>query len=238
MNALNTLNFSMVYAVVIIAAIVITVMVLIFKSPFHYPYFVHYFDVSGKRNPQISDSIDNFLILYHFDAIQEHNKYILNWKQDCQEKIERSKIKNYRKKQFNACLDDNNAFKFYLTRKQTRYRQQNYVKTAYKVTQIVDHFFCSYTYLQTRNKQLKDINYECTLREWNSKNQRKLMTKALREKIMIRDNYTCQNCGKYMPDQVGLHIDHIVPISKGGKTVPSNLQVLCSRCNGNKSNKA
>ena len=35
----------------------------------------------------------------------------------------------------------------------------------------------------------------------------------------------------------GLHIDHIVPVSKGGKTVPSNLQVLCSKCNGNKSNK-
>ena len=48
---------------------------------------------------------------------------------------------------------------------------------------------------------------------------------------------TCQICGKYMPDGVGLHIDHIVPVSKGGKTVPSNLQVLCSKCNGSKSNR-
>ncbi|MFR2065795.1 HNH endonuclease [Hominenteromicrobium sp.] len=48
---------------------------------------------------------------------------------------------------------------------------------------------------------------------------------------------TCQNCGKYMPDGVGLQIDHIIPISKGGKTVASNLQVLCSKCNGRKGNR-
>lgn len=76
-----------------------------------------------------------------------------------------------------------------------------------------------------------------TLQEYNTKNQRKLMTKKLREQIAKRDNYTCQICGKYMPDGVGLHIDHIVPIAKGGKTVESNLQVLCSKCNGKKSSK-
>lgn len=63
------------------------------------------------------------------------------------------------------------------------------------------------------------------------------MTKQLRGKIAKRNNYTCQHCGKYMPDGVGLQIDHIVPISKGGKSIPENLQVLCSKCNGSKSNK-
>ena len=48
------------------------------------------------------------------------------------------------------------------------------------------------------------------------------------------DNYTCRMCGKYT-DGVGLQIDHIMPVSKGGKSVPSNLQVLCSKCNGRKS---
>ena len=36
---------------------------------------------------------------------------------------------------------------------------------------------------------------------------------------------------------VGLHIDHIIPIAKGGKSVPNNLRVLCSKCNGAKGSK-
>ena len=40
-----------------------------------------------------------------------------------------------------------------------------------------------------------------------------------------------------MPDEVGLQIDHIIPIAKGGKTVVSNLRVLCSKCNASKSDK-
>ena len=63
------------------------------------------------------------------------------------------------------------------------------------------------------------------------------MTPKIRKQIKERDRYTCQICGKYMHDEVGLHIDHIKPVSKGGKTVPSNLQVLCSKCNGRKSDK-
>ncbi len=230
------INFLPFAAIIIIAVFVIAFLVLIFRSPFRYPYFIRFFDVSGKRKPRIEDFIDNFIIVTEFDAIQEHNKSILIWKQECQDKIKKSKIMKLRQKQFNACLDDANAFKFYLTRKQTRYKQQNYVRMPYKVTQPVDQFSCSYTYLKNRNEELKMINYECTLQEWHSKNQRKLMTKELREKIMIRDKYTCQKCGKYMPDKVGLHIDHIIPVSKGGKTVLSNLQVLCSKCNGSKSN--
>lgn len=218
-------------------SIISFILYLIFKSPFHYPYFEYYFDVSKKRKPDIENLIDNFLNQKKFFIIKRHNEKIESWKMECQKKIEKSKLKKYRIKQYQKSLDDIEAYNFYLTREQTRYKQTNYIRTPYKVVQTVDSFSCDYNYLFYRNEQLKAINYECTLKEYNSKNQRKLMTKELRQQIIIRDNYTCQLCGKYMPDEVGLHVDHIVPISKGGKTVPSNLQVLCSKCNGSKSNK-
>ena len=35
---------------------------------------------------------------------------------------------------------------------------------------------------------------------------------------------------------IELHVDHIMPYSKGGETVIENLQTLCSDCNLGKSN--
>lgn len=218
-------------------SILIFILYLIFKSPFKYPYFEYYFDVSGKRKPDIGNLIDDFLNQENFLVIERHEEEIERWKIECHAKIEKSILKKYRTKQYQESLDNDNAYNFYLTRKQTRYKQTNYIRTPYKVEQTVYSFSCDYNFLFNRNEQLKAINYECTLKEYNDKNQRKLMTQKLRQQIITRDGYTCQICGKYMPDKVGLHIDHIVPISKGGKTIPSNLQVLCSKCNGSKSNR-
>lgn len=230
------------YVDYIIAAIILSpaialILFAILHSPFDFPYFTCSIDVSGKRNPQIENLIDEFLIAGNFAAIESHYNEINRWKEECQRKIEHSVLKSYRSKQYQRCVDDEHAFCFELTRDQTRYQQTYYVKTAYKVTQTVDDFSCDYEYLKSRDDKLKAIGYECTLQKYYSKNQRKLLTKELRETVIARDNYTCQKCGKYMPDGVGLQIDHIIPVSKGGKTVLSNLQVLCSKCNGSKSNK-
>ena len=62
--------------------------------------------------------------------------------------------------------------------------------------------------------------------------QRQLMSPSLRYDIMQRDNFRCVLCGKSAEeDGVKLHVDHIVPVSKGGKTVPENLRTLCEDCN-------
>ncbi len=72
-----------------------------------------------------------------------------------------------------------------------------------------------------------------------TKVQRALMTNKLREFIKCRDNFTCCNCRNsiYIEPNLLLEIDHIIPISKGGCTVESNLQTLCWKCNREKSNK-
>lgn len=83
---------------------------------------------------------------------------------------------------------------------------------------------------------LAKYNFEMTEYQYNVDNQRKLMTLELRQQIIARDNGICQICKKIC-DPSEIEIDHIKPVSKGGKTTPSNLQVLCSKCNRQKSNK-
>lgn len=220
--------------IVLLLILIICLCVWIFKSPFTYPYQYFIFDVSGKRKPKIEDLIDKYLNEHGMETILEYYEYVEEWKTECQNRISKGILKKKRKQQFLSCLDDDAMFQFIATRSQTRYRQQNYVRSPYHVEIEVGRFTCNISYLEQRYRELEKIGFECTLSEYHAKNQRKLMTKTLREEIALRDNYTCQICGKYMPDGVGLHIDHIIPIAKGGKTVPSNLQVLCSKCNGKK----
>ena len=60
----------------------------------------------------------------------------------------------------------------------------------------------------------------------------------LRFRILMRDGFTCKKCGRSPMKEMGveLHVDHITPWSKGGETVPENLEAKCSRCNLGKGN--
>lgn len=62
----------------------------------------------------------------------------------------------------------------------------------------------------------------------------------LRLDVLKRDNFKCVYCGKSPAINAGvvLHIDHIVPFAKGGKSTLANLQTLCSECNLGKSDRA
>ena len=64
--------------------------------------------------------------------------------------------------------------------------------------------------------------------------QRKAISKKMRFEVLKRDSFTCQYCGKQPPDVV-LHLDHIKPVSKGGKNTMLNLVTSCSDCNLGKS---
>ena len=67
--------------------------------------------------------------------------------------------------------------------------------------------------------------------------QRSLMSAGLRYDVMKRDGFRCVLCGRGADNGVKLHVDHILPVSKGGKTVMNNLRTLCSDCNLGKSDK-
>ena len=71
---------------------------------------------------------------------------------------------------------------------------------------------------------------------WNSlcRVERGKVTNKLRFYIYNRDGNRCVHCGS----RENLEVDHIIPISKGGKTVVNNLQTLCHRCNVEKGAKS
>lgn len=65
----------------------------------------------------------------------------------------------------------------------------------------------------------------------------RVISDKLRYQVFKRDNFKCCVCGASpaKDPSVELHIDHIVPWSKGGETTMDNLQTLCSKCNLGKS---
>jgi len=62
---------------------------------------------------------------------------------------------------------------------------------------------------------------------------------AVRYRVLVRDRFRCVICGASPAKDlsVELHIDHIVPWSKGGSSSEDNLRVLCHRCNLGKGDK-
>ena len=67
--------------------------------------------------------------------------------------------------------------------------------------------------------------------------QRRTVPLGIRWKILKRDSYKCVICGKSPANSgIELHIDHIVPVSRGGGNEEGNLRTLCDECNLGRSN--
>lgn len=67
---------------------------------------------------------------------------------------------------------------------------------------------------------------------------RREISERQRFRILLRDGFRCLTCGASPLKGPGieLHVDHVLPWSKGGETVDENLRTKCSRCNLGKGN--
>lgn len=69
-------------------------------------------------------------------------------------------------------------------------------------------------------------------RYWNS---------WLEKALFYRENGRCAICTSSLTGVIDphakIHIDHIIPISRGGTSDPTNLQILCYNCNLSKGNR-
>lgn len=84
------------------------------------------------------------------------------------------------------------------------------------------------------SSSLKEHNY---IKVKGHKTKREISLR-LRFKILMRDGFTCKKCGRspLKDPNVTLHVDHILPWSKGGETTLDNLETKCEKCNLGKGN--
>lgn len=94
---------------------------------------------------------------------------------------------------------------------------------------------------ETINTIGEEINLEdLPLYKWKQENPEKYnkMKALIFNRAMRNGKYICARCGKSSPHKGLFQIDHIFPMSKGGKTTEDNLQLLCRSCNMKKGDKA
>lgn len=82
------------------------------------------------------------------------------------------------------------------------------------------------------SEELDDNDYFNCASRASSANRRskETITKSDVIRVLREDDYSCQYCGKKVKKK-NWHLDHIHPLSKGGKNIVDNLCVSCSTCN-------
>jgi 5-methylcytosine-specific restriction endonuclease McrA len=93
---------------------------------------------------------------------------------------------------------------------------------------------------QSENPRPAEIQVEVVkTRSTVSPADRREVPLGLRWAVIVRDRCRCVLCGRSPATHVGvsLHVDHVVPFSKGGKTIIENLRTLCDDCNLGKGSK-
>jgi len=61
------------------------------------------------------------------------------------------------------------------------------------------------------------------------------VVKFSRRNVLVRDQYKCQYCDQEFPTSL-LTLDHVLPLSRGGKTTWENVVTACKKCNNKKGN--
>ena len=120
----------------------------------------------------------------------------------------------------------------------------------YSMIEIAQNKKCSFRKIISMLDYEKLNNYYLDIEKYNIQesennksinmniNEVKYIKAGMRWQIFERDDFRCVACGKSAHDGAILHIDHIIPKSKGGRNAIDNYQTLCHLCNIGKSNKS
>ena len=59
--------------------------------------------------------------------------------------------------------------------------------------------------------------------------KKRLFSKRQKKILKLTSGNICENCGLNLKGN--FQADHVIPYSKGGKTILNNAQALCAKCN-------
>lgn len=183
----------------------------------------------------VAEHIDSFLNIYH--SIQLYNQLHETYYEEYA-KIEQSLGASWNttfplsQKRYND-LERRLFKKSYIQPAQTKF----HVTKSYTSRKKQRHYECSKVFYAD------DFIHECDKTIEKARNrksanvERKKMTPDLRYRVFNRDGFHCVLCGRSASDGVILHVDHIIPVSRGGATTLDNLRTLCADCNLGKGDK-
>ena len=90
------------------------------------------------------------------------------------------------------------------------------------------------------NKRYRKSHPEANIRSKNKRRARNANvpsgTLPIKDELLNNQGGMCANCKTKNKKSIW-HLDHIIPISKGGHNTKENVQILCQRCNLSKRDK-
>jgi hypothetical protein len=109
-------------------------------------------------------------------------------------------------------------------------KKDNFIELVSKIN--MDTLYKEYPNFE--NSVFKDMDEDIKI----NIDETKFVRAGIRWQVFERDDFKCVSCGQSASDGAILHVDHIIPKSKGGKDNIENYQTLCHLCNIGKSNKS
>lgn len=98
--------------------------------------------------------------------------------------------------------------------------------------EAINFFYRAEDILEIRSPNLV-IQVPPTIRLFHSTERPWKIPPVSRKEILRRDAHQCQYCG----NRKQLTIDHVIPLSRGGKHLWNNVVIACATCNCRKGNK-